>query len=86
MSQTLKERAKFQKELMPFFKIKNAICEITQHDASKIVMNKIVKEVYFVDCSELRFVCKLMFSEIMELESEIDPIVRATYDSLMMSP
>ena len=41
MSQTPEERIKFKKEFMALFKGKKAFCEITQHDASQIVDNKI---------------------------------------------
>ena len=62
---------------MSLFKIKTAICKITLHDACQIVLNKINKNVYVVDGSELRVVCKLISSGIMKWESEIDETIHA---------
>ena len=69
---------------MPLFKLKNAIFEVTHHDASQIVLNKIEKKIYFANGSELRLVCKLIPSGDMECEEEIDETIRAKYASLMI--
>ena len=86
MSRTPEERTKLKKELMPLFKAKRTICEVTLHDASHIVVNKIHKQVYFVDDSELRLMCKLMSSGLMVWESEIEETIRTKYDALMNYP
>ena len=83
MSQTPEERTKFQKDLMPSFKVKKAIYEVTHHEASKIVLNKVEMKVYFLDGSELRLVCKSISSGYTEWEEDIGEIIRATYVSFM---
>ena len=52
----------------------------------KMIVNKIYKNVYFVNGSELQLICELMPSGIMEWESDIDEIIRTKYDLLMSSP
>ena len=46
--QNPKERANFQRNLAPLFKVKRAICELKNIDGSKIVISKINKKVLLI--------------------------------------
>lgn len=60
MSQTEEEREEFRRNTQPLYKIKRAVLETTGIDASRVVVKKSHKKVYFVEGEHLKFLAEMI--------------------------
>ena len=68
MSQSSQEREDFKNKLAHLFKVKQAICEVMDADPKRLVINKINKNVFNVDGSDLQLIVTMMISGAVKWE------------------
>ena len=84
ISKTPEERAHFKKYLDPLFKAKRALCSTMNLDGTQVVVNKITKKLYYVEGSELRLICELLPSGVMQWTPDVIQSVQDAYATLMV--
>ena len=84
ISKTPEERAHFKKYLDPLFKAKRVLCSTMNLDGTQVVVNKITKKLYYVEGSELRLVCELLPSGVMQWTPDVIQSVQDAYATLMV--
>ena len=83
VNQVVEERANFKRNFQPFYKVKRAICEIGNFDGTQVVVSKTDKKVFFVEGKELRLVCSILPSGVVQWESYVDKTVTDRYNQIM---
>ena len=82
MSQTLEERENFKKNVQPLFKIKRAILELTNIEASKVVVQKSQKKVYVTQGDNLQLVAEMVSKKNIIWDSQISEEIKTRYTLL----
>ena len=82
INQSAEERANFKRNFQPLYIVKRAICEIGNFDGTHVVVSKTDKKVFFVEGKELRLVCSILPSGVVQWESYVDKIVTDRYNQI----
>ena len=83
MSQTPEERDYFKKNVQPLFKIKRAILEITNIDATTVVVSKASKKVFVTDGENLKLIAEMKSKNDITWDSQVSEEVKTRYAVLM---
>ena len=83
MNQSAEKLINFKRNFEPLYEVKRIICEISNFDGTQIVVSKPDKKVFFVECTELRLVCSILSSGVVQWVSYVDKHVVDRYNEIM---
>ena len=79
MNQTPEERENFKKNVQPLFKIKRAILESTNIEASNVVVQKSQKKVYVTHGDNLQIVAEMVSKNNIIWDLQISEKIKTKY-------